>query len=327
VAPETTDVLLPALGLEIEEAEILRWNVRVGDRVERGEPLATLGTDKTDVDLEAESAGYVVQILHEEGALVPVGTPVAVLASSPPEAPAEPVATAPADARAALPRLRRLTAERVTASQRVPQFDVFREVDIAAVKALVARVRAGGETGVGVNDVLVKAFAATLAEHGRLNAELTEGDDGFGLVEHGDVHVGFAVATEAGLVAPVLRDATSRTLPELAAERVRLTTAAQAGELAPDDLTGATTTVSSLARFAVDGFNAMVNPPQSSILAVGPARGRPVVREGRVVPGETFVLTLTVDHRVVDGAESAAALAALGDLLESDAELTALEDA
>jgi pyruvate dehydrogenase E2 component (dihydrolipoamide acetyltransferase) len=325
VAPETTDVLLPAMGLEIEEAEILRWNVSVGDRVERGQALATIGTDKTDVDLEAESGGYVVQILHEEGALVPVGTPVAVLASAPPDAPRQPVAAAPPAARAVLPRLRRLTAERVTESQRVPQFDVFREVDSTRVRALVDRVRAGGKASVGVNDVLVKAYAVTLTEHGRLNSELTDGDGGLGLTRHEDVHVAFAVSTEAGLVAPVLRDAGSRTLPQLAEDRIRLVAAARDGALAPDDLTGATTTVSSLARFAVDGFNAMVNPPQVAILAVGPAQSRPVLRDGQVVPGETFVLTLTVDHRVVDGSESAAALAALGDLLESDAGLAALE--
>ena len=407
MAVGTTEVLLPNLGLEIEDGEIVEWMVAVGDRVERGQVLASIGTDKAESDLEADRDGYVAAILHEEGSRVPVGAPIAVLADEPggtgdvPAAPAgtaaefvaaptappapeeaapteggEPqrvapiarrlaaengidlasvpgsgprgrvtvedvkaaigsangasVVAAPAPAAAAvapaepaaLPRLRRLTAERMTLSQQVPQFDVFREVDTASMAGLVARLRDDG-VPLSVNDVLVKAYARTLAVHPRLNAAFA---DGPAIVQHDAVHVGLAVATDGGLMVPVIRDAAGSALAAIAAERKRLVAAAREGAIAAADLSGSTTIVSSLGRFAIDGFNAMVTPPHSAILAVGPQRERPVVREGAVVAAETIILTLTVDHRVVDGAESAAALAALGDLLESEAGLAGLEE-
>jgi pyruvate dehydrogenase E2 component (dihydrolipoamide acetyltransferase) len=159
-----------------------------------------------------------------------------------------------------------------------------------------------------------------------LNSAFADGDGGPVLTEHDAVHVGLAVATGAGLVVPVIHDADTRTVAEIAAERVRLVAAARDGALAPGELVGSTTTLSSLAGFRIDGFNAMVNPPHAAILAVGPARERPVARDGAVVVARTMTLTLTVDHRVVDGSESAAALAALADLLESDAALADLEE-
>ena len=383
MAGGATEVLLPNLGLEVEDGEIVEWMVRVGDRVEKGQPLASIATDKAESELESEQDGYVVAILHAAGARVAVGTPIAMIGSTPdaavataPEAaPAgEPQRVAPVARRLAaehgielgavagtgprgritvedvralasanghaaeppvsappapLPRLRRITAERMAASQQVPQFDVFREVETAAVRVFVARLRErDGATAarIGVNDVLVRAYAVTLREHPRLNAAIAEVDGRPALAAHHAVHVGLAVATGDGLVVPVIRDAATGALSRLAAERLRLVAAARDGVLEPGELRGSTTTLSSLARYAIDGFTGMLNPPQAAILAVGPPRPRALVKDGALVAGETMRLTLTVDHRAVDGAESAAALAALGDLLESDAALAQLEE-
>jgi pyruvate dehydrogenase E2 component (dihydrolipoamide acetyltransferase) len=213
-----------------------------------------------------------------------------------------------ADRLVPLTRLRRAVVRTVVASAAVPQFTVERAADVRAVQHL----REAGGRRFSLSDALTAATAAALVTHRRLNASWTEE----GIVEHGAVNVGLAVAVEDGLVVPAIRDADRRDLADLAAERTRLTAAAREGTLRPDDVFSTTFTVSNLGPHGVHRFRALVLPPQAGILAVG------AVVDGRLE------LALSCDHRVVDGAPAAGFLAEVADRLEDPAGLPgALPDA
>jgi pyruvate dehydrogenase E2 component (dihydrolipoamide acetyltransferase) len=206
-----------------------------------------------------------------------------------------------ADRLVPLTRLRKAVVRTVVASAAVPQFTVERTAD---VRALLQLREAGGRR-FSLSDALTAATAAALARHRRLNASWSEE----GIVEHGAVNVGLAVAVEDGLVVPAIRDADRRDLADLAAERTRLTAAARAGTLRPDDVFSSTFTISNLGPHGVHRFRALVLPPQAAILAVG------------AVAGGALELALSCDHRVVDGAPAAVFLAEVADRLEDPAGL------
>nr|MDQ2723458.1 2-oxo acid dehydrogenase subunit E2 [Actinomycetota bacterium] len=169
---------------------------------------------------------------------------------------------------------------------------------------------AGGK--VTVTDLLVRACAVALRAHPQVNASWGEDT----IVRHRRINVGVAVATDAGLIVPVIRDADRKTVREIAAETRSLGERAHAGTLAPPEFSGGTFTISNLGMYAVDHFTAIINPPEAAILAVGAATPTPVVRDGAVVVHSILKLTLTVDHRVVDGAPAAAFLRDLKDIMQ-----------
>jgi pyruvate dehydrogenase E2 component (dihydrolipoamide acetyltransferase) len=213
---------------------------------------------------------------------------------------------------------RRTVARRMTESQLIPQFSLHRDVDAAWLLAEKERLSAAGPARVGVNDLLVQALAETVARHPDLGASYVEGEDGARpqLLRREGVHVGLAVATERGLLVPVIARAHERTLAELALERARLVGAARDGRLSGEDMRGASISLSSLASFGVDRFDAMLNPGESAILAVGRTSERVVPRDRGFAVVPTMALTMTLDHRVVDGAAGAEALGELANLLE-----------
>ena len=203
----------------------------------------------------------------------------------------------------------RVMAERMTrAWQEVPQFVLARDVD--------ARRLLGRDEGISVTDLLVEASARALARHPRLTASWH--DDG--LVAGQGVNVGVAVATDDALVVPVIHDADRLTLTEISALRRELVESARAGTLRPEDVQGGTFTISNLGMYGVDAFQAIVNPPQAAILAVGRIVERPVAIDGAVAARPLLTLTLTFDHRVVDGARGAEFLDTLASLIETGEE-------
>jgi pyruvate dehydrogenase E2 component (dihydrolipoamide acetyltransferase) len=205
--------------------------------------------------------------------------------------------------------MRRAIAERMTQSFRdVPQFSVSSDVDMTAANA--ARTAAG----VSYSDVLIWAVARTLPDHPRLVMRYDPG----GLIPADGIHLGIAVALDDGLLVPVLRDADAKELAVISRERAVLQEGARAGKLPLDALVGAVFTVSNLGQQGVDRFTAIVNPPEAAILAVGRIRDLVVARDGAVVVAPVVTLTLSVDHRVVDGAQAAAFLADLARRLEHD---------
>jgi pyruvate dehydrogenase E2 component (dihydrolipoamide acetyltransferase) len=395
-----TPVILPKLGLTMDEGRLVAWLKKEGDHVDAGEALFEVETDKATMEVESPVAGYVRRLLAAGGDDIPVTTVIALISTTAdepiadepietavsgavaaptpeperPQAPAaatvpseaasdrvvaspaarkraaelgvdlalvraarggrisiedveaagavggaadagaatappggEPSAPGSAPARAPLSRMRRVIAERMTRSFRdVPQFSVSRDVDMTLAAAAKAAA------GVSYADVLIEAVARTLVDHPRLAMRY----DPEGLVGANGIHVGIAVALDDGLLVPVLRDADSKDLAAISRERSALQDGARAGKLAADALTGAVFTISNLGQHSVDRFTAIVNPPEAAILAVGRVRDGVIARDGAAVIAPVVTLTLSVDHRVADGAHAAAFLADLAGRLE-----------
>jgi pyruvate dehydrogenase E2 component (dihydrolipoamide acetyltransferase) len=210
--------------------------------------------------------------------------------------------------------IRKVVAERLTESLRtMAQVTISREVDASGLVARRAALAAGFEAATGVRltytDLLVETVARLLGDHPLLNATLT----GQGIVCPPAVHMGVAVALEDGLIVPVIRDAGNRPLGELARDRADLAARAQAGTLTLDELEGGTFTISNLGSFGADAFTPIVNPPQCAILGVGRIVDKPVAVTGQVQVRPMLWLSLTFDHRIVDGAPAARFLQQLGD--------------
>jgi pyruvate dehydrogenase E2 component (dihydrolipoamide acetyltransferase) len=216
-----------------------------------------------------------------------------------------------------LTKLRRAIARRMTASQLIPQYQLQRDVDathlLAQKDASAAASTAGARPG--VNDLLLQAIAETVVRHPALATTFVDGPEP-ALRRHAGIGVGLAVATDRGLVVPVIEDVHRLGLGEIAARRAPLVAAARDGTLSLAQMSGAAITLSNLGGFGVDRFTAMLNPGESAIVAVGRTSER-VVPRGRglaVVP--ILTVTITFDHRTVDGAVGGAALNGLAELLE-----------
>jgi pyruvate dehydrogenase E2 component (dihydrolipoamide acetyltransferase) len=208
----------------------------------------------------------------------------------------------------------------VEAKQQIPHFYVTHEVDMAALMALRKQVNAllNEEEKLSVNDFIVKAAALALRQFPNLNASL----QGESLLQHGQVNVGVAVSVEGGLLTVVCRNADLKPLRQVAAEIKALVARARQGKVHPEDIEGSTFSISNLGMFDVEHFIAIINPPEAAVLAVGSVRQVPVVAGGnenspaQIVPGMRMKVTLSVDHRISDGAEAAQFLQALAKYLQ-----------
>ena len=402
---------MPKWGIEMQEGTVTAWHIEPGRRVEKGEPLLDVETEKIVNSVESPASGTLRIVLAGAGDTCKVGELVGVLAepgvgdaevdafirnfrpadtsferddsaggeapaataaaaaTAQPATPAAPsedgdeprvspiarrlaeklgidpsrivgtgrngrvskedveayaakLAAAPAPApeatAAATPlRRERLTSMRATIARRlgeskqtIPHYRVSIDLD---ADALMARRRALADTGVrvSVNDLLLEAVARALVRHPRVNAQF----DGNEVLEFGQADVAVAVATDSGLITPVIRAADGKPVERLAAESRDLAARARAGKLTREEITGGTFTVSNLGMYGIKSFDAIINPPQVAILAVGAAEPRPVVRDGALAVGTRMTVTLSSDHRVVDGAAAAAFLAMLAALV------------
>ena len=210
---------------------------------------------------------------------------------------------------------RRLVESKTTA----PHFYVEREVDAAPLAKLrasanVALEMAGEKLKLSVNDFVLKAAVEALRRVPAVNSSW----EGASIRQHGAVHLAFAVALPDGLITPVIRNAHAKDFRTIAREAKELGAKAKAGKLQPEEYTGGTFTVSNLGMIGVERFSAILNPPQAAILAVGATVKKPVVASnGAIVPGERMSLTVSADHRVVDGLMAGEFLKALVEVLES----------
>jgi pyruvate dehydrogenase E2 component (dihydrolipoamide acetyltransferase) len=231
------------------------------------------------------------------------------------QAPAAPVAPSNEPTREKMTSMRLTIARRLTESkQSIPHYRLSADVDCAALAARRAELAAAG-TRVSLNDLLLRALALTLVEHRDVNAQYS-GDEVLKF-PHADVCV--AVATEGGLTTPIVRAADTKDPARIAAEVADLAERARSGRLQREEITGGTFTLSNLGMFGIDRFDAIINPPQVAILAVGAAAERAVVRDGAVAVARMMSLELSCDHRVVDGATGAKFLAALKQRIETGA--------
>jgi pyruvate dehydrogenase E2 component (dihydrolipoamide acetyltransferase) len=402
------EVFMPRLSDTMTEGVLSQWVMHEGDQVRKGDVLAVIETDKAAMEMEAYDEGVLIRILVQEGASVPIGTPIALVESgggsagaaarsprpvpdhpertvAPPSASAAPAPGQPASAPPAarplasplarrlardrgidlaalsgsgpggrivradieqaarlrvgaqpapqpaadaeaeeipLTTVRRITAQRLAASAReAPHF--YLTVVAGADQLLDFRAQAsdGGRRGarghgadvkITVTDLLTRASAVALADCPEVNVSWDETR----ILRHRHVNIGIAVAIDDGLVVPVVRDADRKTLTEIARESRDLTARARARRLAPDELSGGTFTISNLGMYGIRQFTAVINPPQAAILAVGEAVRQPVVRDDQVTIGTTLTLTLSIDHRAVDGATAARFLTRLRELIE-----------
>ncbi len=245
--------------------------------------------------------------------------PVAVAAAAP--APVAPGELAAPEVRP-LSMMRKAIARRLVESkQTVPHFYLTIDIDAAPLAALReqmnADLAASAEKGtdppkISVNDLLVKACAIALRRVPECNAQYTPD----AILVHRRVDISVAVAVPDGLVTPVVRDADKKTVSAIAAEVRELAGRARSKKLRPEEMANGTFSISNLGMYGIDEFAAVINPPEGAILAVGQLRNEPVVLGDKVVPGKKMAMTLSCDHRVVDGAVGATFLKALRSLLE-----------
>ncbi|GAB3038805.1 pyruvate dehydrogenase complex dihydrolipoamide acetyltransferase [Parafrigoribacterium mesophilum] len=212
--------------------------------------------------------------------------------------------------------IRKVTARRLTESQAVPHFFLTNVVDAGKLIAFRKDVNeslaaSGGK--VSINDLIVRAVAVALRAHPEVNSSW----GGDKLLRHNRINIGIAVALPDGLIVPVVQDADRKSLGEIAQTTVALAEKARAGKLKLDEMSGGTFTISNLGMFGIDEFTAVINPPEAAILAVGAAVPVPEVRDGQLVEVPKMKITLTVDHRVLDGAMAAAFLRDLKGILEA----------
>jgi pyruvate dehydrogenase E2 component (dihydrolipoamide acetyltransferase) len=360
-----TEITMPKLSDTMDQGTILRWFKRPGERVEVGDVLAEVETDKADMEVEADHSGTLSEIRVPEGAAAAVGAVIATLSddaaatgASPEQAPvkapepeAPPAANgnavpppavgstvpppsaahvapptpggaaiskakppAPPAGRQGVSQQRLAVAKQMMTSKReVPHFYVTAEIDMSEAARLRAALAATDTfpERITFTHLLIRALAVTLPRHPRVNASWSEGD----ITYHEDVNLGVAVAVADGLIAPVLRGVQRLSLREIARAATDLVEKAQAGR--GDHLTGGTFTLSNMGMLDIEEFSAVIIPPQAAILAVGAIKERPVVRRGQLAVAQTMRVTLSADHRVLNGVEAARFLEALKQVLEN----------
>jgi pyruvate dehydrogenase E2 component (dihydrolipoamide acetyltransferase) len=219
----------------------------------------------------------------------------------------------------ALSAMRKTIAKRLQQSmQTAPHFYLTLPVDTTRLAELRATINEYAATlpepvKISINDLIVKGVALALVRVPQVNVSF----DGERLLFKKHINVGVAVALEQGLIVPVIRDADKRGVLDLARESRRLVDAARTGKLKPEEFQGGTFSVSNLGMFEIEEFTAVINPPESAILAVGAIQPTPVVVDGQVVVRDRMKVTLSVDHRALDGATGARFLQELKRLLES----------
>ena len=220
-----------------------------------------------------------------------------------------------------LSSMRQLIAERMVESKtRIPHFYLQVEIDAEPLLELQGQVNSAleewGGSKLSINDLVLKATAVALTRVPQLNASFT----GEGILRHGQVNLEFAVSLEEGLLTPVIRNAESKNLRQISREAGDLIERARAQRLNPDEYRGGTFTVSNLGARGIDSFQAIIDPPQAAILGVGAIVKKPVVdKDDRIRPGHRLNLTLSCDHRVVDGAVAAEFLGQMRRLLQQPA--------
>jgi pyruvate/2-oxoglutarate dehydrogenase complex dihydrolipoamide acyltransferase (E2) component len=340
---------LPDLGEGLTEGEVARWLVAEGDEVAEDDPLVEIQTDKTTVEIPSPAAGSVTRILVPAGEVVPVGTVLVVIGVPGTEpAAAAPSPTSDGGRIQATPLVRRVAQElgvdlaAVTPSGpggRITEADVRaaaggaaepegRREPMRGVRRVIAEhlTRAHREipavtfveecdfTGVDLSLLLplvLRATAESLREYPELNARL-EGEE---IVYLDRYDLGVAVQTDDGLVVPVVRGCDVRSVEELRADVDSLAERARAGTLAPEELRGSTFTVTSAGKLGGLFVTPLINYPEVGILGIHRIGPRPVVHDGAIVARSIGNVSVTFDHRVVDGARAAAfALAVIGRL-------------
>src|SRR5829696_8390124 len=415
---------MPKLGFDMAEGTLVRWVKQVGENINKGDVLAEIETDKATVEVESSASGVILQLMVDQGSVVPVNAPIAVIgaegekvdaapkpesekpkvpeqkteqpkaeekAEEKPEPQTQPTAvpvaetasppvdsgplkasplakkvardnkvdlsrvqgTGPGgrvvrkDVEAALSsgqpsavgrqpatissqpvvvtaddqtiqttKLRQAIGRRLVESkQTIPHFYVTHEYKMDALMAMrkQANEYLPDNEKLSVNDFILKAVALTLRQFPNLNATI-KGNE---VIQFGHVNVGVAVTVPGGLMTVVVKDTDQKTMRQISGEVKTMAGRAREGKVKPDDVDGSTFSTSNLGMYDVEDFIAIINPPEAAILAISSAREVPVVDNGQVKPGWRMKATISVDHRVSDGAEAAQFMQKLAEFLEN----------
>jgi pyruvate dehydrogenase E2 component (dihydrolipoamide acetyltransferase) len=275
----------------------------------KASPLARRIARERGVDISALSG------TGPEGRVVAEDVERAAASGAPTTSPAAPVVPSGEVEVEKLTSLRKTIARRMTEAWQAPAFQIAMSADMSRALALRERIVAmlqEGQTKPTISDVLTKVCAAALMRHRAVNA-LFAGD---AIELHPSANIGIAVAIPKGLVVPVIPQCERKSIAEIAEARAALVDRARSGKLQQTDIEGGTFTISNLGMYGVERFVAVLNPPQAAILAVGAAEEKPVVRDGEVVVRPMLELTLTCDHRSLDGATASEFLRTVKDFLE-----------
>jgi pyruvate dehydrogenase E2 component (dihydrolipoamide acetyltransferase) len=325
---------MPKLGLTMVEGTVVRWIKNEGETVKQGEPLFEIETEKVQMEIEAQTSGMLDKIMVHEGETAAVGEAIAVILEQPEAIPlTEPPVAAgtsgpshrkevvtPVKAAGLMPlsEVRKTTAQRMlTSLQQSAQLTIMVEADVTKLKEFYQGTRAEIEkeskTNLTYTDLIAVAAARALKENPVLNSAY-RGDK---IEVFEKVHMGIAVATEKGLIVPVLRDAEVKSIEQVARSREEIVNRAREGKLSVEDVEGGTFTVTNLGMYGVSFFTPIINPPESSILGVGAIVDKPSVVDGQVSIRSVMPLSLTFDHRVADGAQAAQFLMRIREILEN----------
>jgi pyruvate dehydrogenase E2 component (dihydrolipoamide acetyltransferase) len=259
----------------------------------------------------------------KQGAAAPA--PAAAQKAAPKAAPAsaQPIVTAPGDQRIPHTAVRKVIARRMLESkQTVPHFYLTADLEIDALlaaRSAINEVARKKDARVSVNDMVIKACAKALRDHPECNASWAEDE----MIQYGAVDISVAVATDRGLITPIIRNADMKGVVQISVEMKDLAARAKVGKLKLEEFQGGGFTISNLGMFGVKEFAAIINPPQAMILAVGVGEERVVARKGEMVIRNMMSCTLAVDHRVVDGAMGAQFLQTLRAYIEQPAAMLA----
>jgi pyruvate dehydrogenase E2 component (dihydrolipoamide acetyltransferase) len=400
-------ISMPKLGFDMAEGLLVRWVKQVGENINKGDVLAEIETDKATVEVESSASGVVLQHIVDQGTMVPVNAPIAIIGSAgevisgqssvnskkvADEKPAtrstpivdsvqqisvsldvdsvkaSPLAkkiardqkvdlsnvqgTGPGgrivrkDIEAALSssklspvvsqsvaflgppissienktiqttKLRQAIGRRLVESKlTIPHFYVTHEFKMDALMDMRKQVNAylPEHEKVSVNDFILKGVALSLRQFPNLNATLKGGE----VIQFGHVNIGVAVTVPGGLMTVVVKDTDQKTLRQISGEVKSMAARAREGKVKPDDIDGSTFSTSNLGMYDVEEFIAIINPPEAGILAISSAREVPVVESGQLKIGWRMKATISVDHRVSDGAEAAQFMQALAGYLEN----------
>jgi len=427
---------MPKSGMAMEEGVIIKWLKAEGDKIEKGDPVLEVETDKTTMEVESDYSGTLLKILYPEGETIPVTeviawigepgeeipeTAAAAATAAEPAGPTQTADTTPAGGAAAqftesgkvkaTPAARRIAGEKnidlasltpggnyaeiraadvdaagkITATplagriaerdgidlvgmqgsgrdgkifskdiaaavsagraadqrtgglsleperikltniQRVtgkrmfqshteiPVVTVNTEADVTELLSVRKKLNADETMHITINDFVIKAVTRALIKNPRLNASI----DGNELIIYPNIHLGVAVATPRGLLVPVIRFADQKSLLEISEEMQQIRQIAAESAFSPEDLTGGTFTVSNIGKFGVTSFTPIINQPEAAILGICAVKDRLMRIDGEIVDRKIMGLSLTFDHRIIDGAESAQFIQTLQDLLEN----------
>lgn len=316
---------MPQLDEEMEEGLVVRWLKAAGDPIDRGEVIVEIETDKAIVDLESPVSGALGSIHIPAGREAPVGATLGVIYADESEMEDQPDDVAPPTAEddehsEVLSPMRRLIAARTARSMReAPHFYVTTEIDMTRATDFRRQLNRELPQGVrvSVNDMIVKACALAIEKHPAFNSHFQDNQ----LISSPHVNIGIAVALDEGLIIPVISDCQRRDLVNISNASRDLIQRAHGGALTASEYTGGTFAVSNLGMFDVDMFTAIIYPPNAAVLAIGSVKEKPVVKNHEIVIARVMKATLSIDHRVVDGAGGARFLHDVKRLLEHPSSL------